>query len=72
MDLLGLIEAPEEGLDAPGVTDVPDASLRDLRHVCPSAPQNGEQFAGAHIFWDRYSYFSLPSLFTRAAVSPPP
>ena len=32
VDLLGLVEAPEEGLDAPRVADVPDPSLRDLIH----------------------------------------
>ena len=32
VDLLGLVEAPEEGLDAPRVADVPDPSLRDLSH----------------------------------------
>ena len=32
MNLLGLVEAPEEGLDAPRVADVPDPSLRDLSH----------------------------------------
>ena len=32
MDLLGLVEAPEESLDAPRVADVPDPSLRDLSH----------------------------------------
>ena len=32
VNLLGLVEAPEEGLDAPRVADVPDPSLRDLSH----------------------------------------
>ena len=32
VDLLGLVEAPEEGRDAPRVADVPDPSLRDLSH----------------------------------------
>ena len=48
VDLLGLVEAPKEGLDAPRVADVPDPSLRDLIHDGRAAVPAGKWRSRRH------------------------